>query len=172
MSKFVKEMQMQVLRDTFQDTRDLVLINPGPLDAITENKLRLDLRKQDIRLMLVKNSLARKVFGEMGVELNDCWAGPTLLAWGGDSVAGLSKALQKTFKEHKAVEFKTALADGSQVTFEQATKMPTREEAIGRVVQLILSPGANLLAKIKGPGGQLAAQIKSIADEEKPPENG
>ncbi len=168
MSKLVKEMQMNVLKETFQDVRDMVLISPGPLklNAISENKLRLDLRKKDIRLMLVKNTLARRVFGELGMELQDCWAGPTLVAWGSSSIANLSKELKDTLKPKDEKEtFKSAVADGGQVTFKQALDLSTREEAIGRVMGLILSPGGNLLGSILGPGSQLQSQIKSLGEE-------
>ena len=64
MSKVIKQMQMDSLKHTFKGVRDLVLLNVVGLGAIPENKIRLDLRKKGIRLQMVKNSLARRVFAE------------------------------------------------------------------------------------------------------------
>lgn len=165
-AKEIKKRQLGALDKTFKDVRDMVVISPSGWDAISENQTRLNLRKKDIRLQLVKNSLVRLVLGEMGINLEGCWDGPTMVAWGGTSIAGLSKELEKSFKDNKKIEFKTAVADGQQVSFEEALKMPTREEAIGRVITLLLSPASNLAGALMGPGSQLASQIKSIAEKD------
>ncbi len=116
MSKKIKQMQMNELTKTFGGVRDLVLLSLTGLDAITENKVRLDLRKKNIRLHMVKNSLARRVFGEMGINLKDVWAGPTTIAWGGSSVAELSQQIDKAFRKNDKikdkVKIKTAVAEG------------------------------------------------------------
>ncbi len=43
--------------------------------------------------------------------------------------------------------------------------MPTREQAIGQVVGLMLGAGSRLVGQIVGPGGQLASQIKTLREE-------
>ena len=45
MSKVIKQMQMDSLKDAFKGVRDLVFLNVVGLGAIPENKMRLDLRK-------------------------------------------------------------------------------------------------------------------------------
>ena len=90
--------------------------------------------QENIRLQVIKNSLARRVFGEMGIKASDpVWAGPTTVAWGATSLSELSRELDTAFKKNDKVKFKGAVAEGQEVTFEQALKMPTKAEAIGRV---------------------------------------
>ena len=60
MSKVIKQMQMNVLKNDFKDVRDLVVLNVVGLSAINTNSIRLALRKKGIRLQVVKNSLARR----------------------------------------------------------------------------------------------------------------
>ena len=44
---------------------------------------------------MVKNSLARRVFADLGIKPgDDAWAGPTVVAWGGESVAELSREVE------------------------------------------------------------------------------
>src|ERR1017187_8246689 len=147
MSKVIKQMQMDSLKDAFKGVRDLVLLNVVGLGAIPENKIRLDLRKKGIRLQMVKNSLARKVFGDMGLQIKGEWEGSTTVAWGGPSVAELSKEIDGVVKKNKV---KTAIADGQEVAFAAALKMPTRPEALGRVVMLALAPAARVAGQIVG----------------------
>jgi large subunit ribosomal protein L10 len=171
MSKQVKQMQMDVLRGAFHDVRDLVMLSASGLNAQTENQMRLALRKKNIHLHMVKNSLARRVFTDLGINLAQAWTGPTLLAWGADSLADLSKTLQPMIKKNeKAIKVKLAVAEGQQVTFQQALDMPTRTEAIGTIIGMIVGVASQIASQIVGPATQIASQIKTLS--EKKPEEG
>jgi large subunit ribosomal protein L10 len=166
MSKVIKQMELAAMKKTFDGVRDLVMMKVVGLNAIADNQVRLGLRKKGIRLQMVKNSLARRVFGEMGISMEAGWEGSTTLAWGGTSIAALSKEIETLAKKHdKFIKVKTAVADGQQVTFDLALKMPTREEAIGRVLSLALAPASRLAGQILGPGAALASQIKTLSEK-------
>jgi large subunit ribosomal protein L10 len=173
MSKQIKQMQMDALKKTFEGVRDLVLLTQSKVDAISENKMRLDLRKKNIRLHQVKNSLCRRVFNDLGIQVTSGWEGPTVLAWGGDSLADLSKTIEAYLKKNDKLKDKLkpkcAVAEGQQVTYQQALTMPTRAEAIGTILGMILSPAAQIAGQIAGPAAQIAGQIQTIS-EKKPDE--
>jgi ribosomal protein L10 len=80
MSKQIKQMQMNDLKQTFQNVRDMVVMAVSGVDAISENHIRLTLRKKNIRMQMVKNSLTRRVFDDLGVRLDGVWEGSTTLA--------------------------------------------------------------------------------------------
>ena len=175
MSKVIKQMEMDALKDTFKDVRDLVVLSIKGLDCIADHQFRAALRKKNVRLKVVKNSLTRRVFGELGLNVGDdspYWTGPTALAWGAGSVAELSRAVDGELKAPKTaaqykdkVVVKGAVADGQPVPFDRALKMPTRIEAIARVVSLALAPASRLVSQLKGPGAALASQIKTLAEK-------
>ncbi|GBD36687.1 50S ribosomal protein L10 [bacterium HR36] len=172
MSKLVKQMQMEALRKTFADVQEMVLLNIQKLDARTTTQMRLDLRKRNIRLHMVKNTLAARVFKELGLEVPEsCWVGPTIVAWGGPGIAQLAREIEqwaeriKSEKPQVIFEPKIAIVEKRSVSFEEAKRFPTREEALGRLVNLILAPAANLVAQLRGPGARLAAQIKSRTEQ-------
>src|SRR5207248_2349108 len=171
MSKLIKQMEMEALRQTFQDVRDLVVLSIRGLNSQADHGLRSALRKKNIRLKVVKNSLTRRVFGELGLNVGDdspYWLGPTALAWGAGSIAELSRELDGELRQPKnaplykdKVTVKGAIADGVPIPFERARLMPTRPEAIARVVTLALSPAARLVGQILGPASRVVGQIKS-----------
>ena len=168
MSKVIKQMQMNALKKDFDGVRDMVMLSIVGLDAIAENQIRLGLRKKGIRLQQVKNSLARRVFADMGINVGTGGEGSTTVAWGAGSVAELSKEIETIVKKYdKKMKVKTAVADGQEVTFDIALKMPTRAEAIGRVVMLALSPARRVASQIVGPASQVCGQIKGIKDSKK-----
>jgi len=155
MSKQIKQMQMGVLRQEFKDVRDMVLFNMVGVPATVENQMRLQLRKKNIRLQMVKNSLARRIFSELGVSAGEAWTGPTVLAWGADSLADLSKSLQGYITKNKNIVVKTAVAEGQPVAFADALKFPTRAEALGTIIGMIV-----------GVASQIASQIDQISKKE------
>ena len=169
MSKQVKQMEMDDLKKTFQEVRDLVAFSAAGVDCQTDNQLRLTLRKKNIRLKVVKNSLCHRVFDELGIQSDGFWAGPTTIAWGTESLSELSRTLDAEIKKNPKfkdkIKHKGAVAEGQRVTFEQALKMPTRAEAIGRVIGLVLSPAARVASQITAPAGRVAAQLKTLAEK-------
>jgi large subunit ribosomal protein L10 len=177
MSKAIKQMQIASIEDTFKTVRDLVVMSVKGLDCHADHALRAALRKKSIRLQVVKNSLTRKVFGEMGMTVGDdspYWSGPTTLAWGapGISIAEVSRAVEAELKNPKTaatykdkVAVKGAFAEGQPVKFDVALKMPTRLEAIGQIVGMILGPGSAIAGCLTGPASQIASQIQTLSEK-------
>ena len=170
MSKQVKQMQMDTLAKTFEGVRDMVVLSASGIDSTTENQIRLGLRKKNVSLLMVKNSLLRRVFTGSGITFDPgVWEGPTTIAWGAESVKDLSKeveaALLKNTKLKDKVKVKTALAEGQPVPFARALTMPTRKEAIAEIIGMILGPGSSIAAALTGPAAQVASQIQTISEK-------
>ena len=71
MSKIVKQMELDALTKTFQGVRDMVLLSSDKVGSLLEYTTRKTLREKKIRLQMVKNTLARKVFESQGVKIDD-----------------------------------------------------------------------------------------------------
>jgi large subunit ribosomal protein L10 len=168
MSKQIKQMEMDSLKKTFGEVRDLVLLSVSGVNAIAENQMRLALRKKSIRMHMVKNSLVARVFKELGINLDQHLTGPTTIAWGPAGVAELSKEIDAFVRKNAKLKPKAAVADGAVVSFDEAKRFPTRAEAIGQAMAQVLGPARQLVALLQGPGARLAGQIKAIADKAPP----
>jgi large subunit ribosomal protein L10 len=173
MSKAVKQMEYTALEKTFSGVRDLLLLTPSKIDSGLEYNFRKQLREKKVRVQMVKNSLAQRVFAANGVKLDDkVWTGTTLVAWGADSIKDLSKAVDGLIKEIEKkdpkakdkLKVKQAVADGQSVPMATALTMPTRLEAIGEIIGMILGPASAIAGCLVGPGGQVASQIATIAE--------
>lgn len=173
MSKTIKDMLVVGLRERIGDHRDILVVDYSKLDGVSANTLRLKLRKQNIRMLGVKNSLARKALGDLGLSaLEPFLSGPSTLVFGGPDIVALSKEIAKWAKDLESLQIKGGVVEGNSIGPEQVdalSKSPSREELLGKVVTLILSPGARLAAALLGGGGVVAGQIKSIADKEPEP---
>jgi ribosomal protein L10 len=168
-------MQIDALKDSFQGVRNMVLFTVKGLSAINEGNLRTALRKKQIKVRVVKNTYTRKVFAEMGIDIpanSPIWKENTAVAWGGNSIADLSKAIDGELKGPKTaalykdkLKIKTAIADGTPVPFEAALKMPTREEAIANVLGAILGAASRLVAAFQGPAAGVSGQVTTISEK-------
>lgn len=175
MSKLIKQMEMDALKSTFNGVRDIVVLSITGVNATLDHGLRNNLRKKNIKLHFVKNTLARRVLKEMGMSVSPdspYWAGPSAFAWGGPgSIAELSQAIDAELKGKAAkdlkdkVKIKGAIADGEAISFQDALKRPTLAQARSRVVGMILGPAGRLVSQITAPASQVASQIKSIGDK-------
>ncbi|QDU20317.1 50S ribosomal protein L10 [Urbifossiella limnaea] len=171
MSKKIKELELAALRKTFAGVKNYVILEPIKVDSATEFEFRKRLREKKVKTQLVKNTFLKKVFGENGIAI-DGLSGPTLLCWGAESIKELSNAVDGVVKDLKKdpkapdkFKEKTAVADGQPVTMAIAKTMPTRLEAIGDVLNAVLSAGGNIAAALTGPATQLAGILKAIEEK-------
>ena len=145
MSKYVKEMMMDQLRSDLGGNRSLLILDLKDLDAIAEHQLRRDLRKKSIRLRVLKNSLARRVFTDMGMDgLSKYLDGPSAVAWGGEGIAELAKEISHPGQDPQEARDQGGAVDGVVVGPEQVediTKLPSREVLIGQVLAPAARPG-------------------------------
>ena len=129
--------------------RKPIALDPGPQGSgrrSPSTSFRRDLRKKSIRLRVLKNSLARRVFSDMGMDgLSKYLEGPSAVAWGGEGITELAKEITAQVKTLKKPEIKGGAVDGVVVGPEQVddiTKLPSREVLIGQVIGLLAGAGA------------------------------
>jgi len=167
MSKYVKELMMNQLRSDLDGSRSLLILDLKGLDANAEHHFRRGLRKKSIRLRMLKNSLARRVFSELGMDgLSSFLDGPSAVAWGGEGIAELAKEITAQVKIFKKPEIKGGAVDGVVVGRDQVdeiTKLPSREALICQVIALVLGPARQTLALLSSPSSTLAGQLEALA---------
>ena len=168
MSKYVKELMMEQMRRDLDGTRSVLLLDLGGLDANSETQLRNDLRRKSIRIKVLKNSLAGRVFDEMGLGgLRRYLEGPSVAAWGGDGIAELAKEIFGQAKRLEKPKIKGGVVEGEVIgpdQVEDITRLPSREELIARVVSLALSPVRNVVTLANSPASRLAGQLQAIVE--------
>jgi large subunit ribosomal protein L10 len=170
MSKYVKELMMDQLRTDLDGTRSVMILDLKNLDANAEHQLRRDLRKKSIRLRVLKNSLARRVFTDLGMDgLSKYLEGPSAIAWGGEGIAELAKELSTQVKILKKPAIKGGAVDGVIVgpnQVEDITKLPSREVLIGQVLALLLGPAREALAMVSSPASTLVGQLEAFIEKQ------
>ena len=172
MSKYVKDLVAKDVARRLDGVSDALLVNVVGLDANRTVILRRELREKDIHLLVIKNSLAKRA--TEGTSLAAAFEGVTgalAMVWGGEDFVSLTKEICKLDAGRAYPEFEArgGVMDGDCLTADRVkeiSKWPNRQEQLSLLSGQILSPGANLVSQLIGPGGALASQIEKKSEEE------
>ncbi len=154
----------------FEDIDSAVVIEIRGMDANDNNAFRGELAKSNIRVTIVKNTLANKAFSGGPLEgLSPALSGPSAVVTGSDSVVQVARELVRCAKEFDALELKAAILDGEFFEGNKGVKrlsdFPTKEEAQAKVVALMLAPHKKVLGVVNAPGGQILGIVKQIQEK-------
>lgn len=171
MSKLVKNLVTEDLRKQLSGVTDALLVNVVGLDAIRTTKLRKDLRAKNIKLEVIKNSLARRA--TEGTPLAAAFQGvegTLAIVWGASDIVSLAKEITRLagLKEYEKLTARGGAMDGAKLSPEevkQVSSWPSREEQLSLLVGQILSPGAKLASQLTSLGGAVASQIKQRVED-------
>jgi large subunit ribosomal protein L10 len=171
MSKYVKELITKDLRNRLEGVEDALLVDVIGMKNEGSVKLRQRLRQKNIRLMVVKNSLARRATeGTRLAPAFETAEGTLAIVWGGEDVIALAKEVVKIseLKDFEPFKPKGGAMDGQPLTADQVaavSKWPSRTEQLSILAGQILSPGAALSAQLLSAGAKLASQIKKKSEQ-------
>lgn len=175
MSKTIKGLMMRDYRERLapgggEIGTDAMVIGVRGLKGIETTRLRADLASKKIRVLVVRNALARSVMKGTRLEpLADLLSGSSALAYGTSkdvTIIEVARELVQAAKAAPKLELKGAVLDGTlfagRQAVEELAKYPTRSEALSALVGALLGPGRSLAAQIRGPGGHVASLVKAI----------
>ena len=169
MSQKLKELIQKELKSQFAGVNDLIVVSLRGISGNDNNALRGELLDKHVRLRVVNNSLAGKVFDEAGMsELRDILRGPCAIAYGGESVVDVAKDLVEWEKKLENFAIKGGFLDGRALDADQAralSKLPTRTELQGLLVVLANSPGSKIASAIGAPAGVIAGCVKTLIEK-------
>jgi len=149
----------------------IYLLDFQRITVIQDNALRLNLRRKGISYRAAKNRLVREALKKANIAgLDSYLKGATSIMLGSAEdpmlpareIAEFHKTSPDILKA-KGISLDNSPMNGSEL--DNLARMPGKKEILGQVVSLMLSPGANLIALIKGPGAKIAGQIKALEEK-------
>jgi large subunit ribosomal protein L10 len=141
MTKTQKAEIIEVLSTEFKDAQAVVLCDYKGLSVSALEELRSIARAKDIKVQVVKNTLATialKNVDLVGIEIKDT----NIFVWGEDSVAA-SKVAVDFAKKHELFVIKSAYIDresADTAKVEAFAKLPGRDELLGMLAATWMAP--------------------------------
>ncbi len=169
MSKPLKQMMTDALRDRYAGVDSACVVDLTGLDVVSTTRFRRTLREKSMQVAVVKNSLAARAFQGTPLEpLGRSLKGPCALVTGGDSILEVARTLVAALKDFAVIRLKQAIIEGDPalMTVEEVSRLKGRLELIGEVAMLISSPGRRVAGCIAGPQARIAGCVKAIADRD------
>lgn len=144
MTRDEKTKIISALSEEFKTSDAITVCNYKGLSVPALEELRMLAREQDVKVRVVKNTLATIAFQEAkieGIELKDT----NIFVWGKDQL-NVAKVVDKFAKDSDIFTIKSAYIGGEVADVSQLTllaKMPSRDELLGMLLQVWKAPVAN-----------------------------
>jgi len=168
MTRARKQEEIEDLKGRISDSEIIILTQNKGLDAKSITDLRLEMRQNEVRFKVVKNTLAKIASkGTSAEAITDMFAGPVAMATSQDPVAAAKVAHGFAKKNKNLIVLGGVYGDMvlDEAGVKQLASMPSLDELRATIVTLIMSPARNLAGALNAPGGKIAGAVQAVADK-------
>ena len=135
--------------------------------TVTEmTTLRESAKRSGVYLRVVRNTLARRAVEGTEFEcIRDRLAGPLVLAFSRDEPGAAARVVRDYAKSNDKLIVSFVAFDGKAMdasAIEELASLPTREEAVARLMSVLLAPAARLVRTIAEPHAGLVRVVDAM----------
>lgn len=157
------------VRDRLASSAATLLTHYRGLSVTEMAELRVELRKANAELRVVKNTLARRAVADAGIEgLDELLVGPTSLVFCADDPVGPAKALKQFSKAHPDLVIRGGYLDGAVMDADEAGRLAdlaSREELLARFAGLMQGALAGFARLLQAPLAHQARLFQALFDD-------
>lgn len=171
MRKEDKTINIEQIAATIKEYGHFYLTNTATMNAAKTSDFRRECFKQDIKLLVVKNTLLKKALDSLDTDfspLYDSLKGSTSIMF--TNVANAPAKLIKDFKKKDEVPaLKAAYAEDSFYIgadqLDALIHIKSKNELIGEVIGLLQSPAKNVISALQSGGTTIHGVLKTLAEK-------
>ena len=168
-----KQQRVEELTSALKGATTYVFVATRGLTVAQDTEMRAELRKAGVKFEVIKNTVLRRVFAELGFEgLDEVFKGPTAVGYSDDLIAP-AKILAKYSKDIEPMEIKGGIIDGKVSSVDEVialSQVPEPETLQTQVAYALLFPFTKLamlvkaVAEKKEEGGEAPAAAPAEAE--------
>lgn len=152
-----------------QTAQSVVAVDYRGLNVADMTELRAEARRAGVHLQVVRNTLAQRAFqGTPYAALEPVLVGPILLAFSQSELSAAARLIQGFIKSNDKVKVK-AISLGDAVLgpdqLGRVAKLPTRSEALARLLAVMQAPISQLMRTMAEPTAKLVRTVAAIRDQ-------
>lgn len=165
-----KRAVLDEITENLRNSNAIYIAKYSGMSVADANELRGAFRKGNVFFKVYKNKLMKLAMEEVGgydaiiPTLND----QNGFAFVEEELSAPAKVLHNFIKDKKKPEFKAAIVDGEFYggdKLEALAAMKSKNEIIGDVIGLLLSPITNVVGALNAQGSNLVGAVKTIAEK-------
>lgn len=168
MSKALRRKMVEELAGKFKGQKNLVLLGTQGLTANQTVELRSQLRESQVRMRVVKNSVAIHTFKQMGVDaFEKHLSGMSAVVYGPDPLV-IAKKLAAYREKHQKPEVRAALIEGRPMNaagMAALAKLPGREQLLGSFLGTLNGAAQKLLATLNEVPRSFLGTLKAYSEK-------
>ncbi len=143
-----KKAKVAAVTEEIKNAKSIVLVNFSGISVEDDTKLRRELREAGVKYEVIKNSILRFAFKELGYDaLEEHLEGCTALASCDTDAVAPARILYNYAKKHENFQLKAGVVENRTVSAEElvdVAKLPTREVLIAIVLGTLQAPISGL----------------------------
>ena len=147
-----KQQRVEELVSELKGATTYVFVATRGLTVAQDTEMRSELRKAGVKFEVIKNTVLRRVFAELGFEgLDEVFEGPTAVGYSDDIIAP-AKVLAKFSEDFEPMEIKGGIIDGKVATIAEIvalSKVPDPTTLQTQVAYSLLFPFTKLAMLVK-----------------------
>ena len=124
-----KQAIIDEIKDKVNNSKSVLMFDYRGLTDSETKEIRNKLREQDADYKVYKNTLLKRAFDDLNINVDEHLAGPSAVAFGQDEVEVL-KVIVNAAKENSLIEIKTGIINGKvadKTTINKLASIPGRE---------------------------------------------
>ena len=172
----VKEYKLNNVKDIkerLDGARAIVLVDYKGINVEEVNKLRTNMRKENVDYFVSKNTWIKIALNQLNItSLDDYLKGPTAVAISKiDEVAPakvMKKFVETELEKKEICGFKVGLITGDvyqPAQLKQLAEMPSKEELLAKVLAGINAPASGIVGVVNGVISQVVRAIDAVAKQ-------
>ncbi len=167
-SKEKKERVAQI-RKWFEDADSLLVLKYRGLRVTEANQLRTQIRNNNARLRVLKNTLTRLALaGTPREEIIPMIDGPIAVVFTNDDIAPVAKLIRDLSRGHDELFMIGGVFQGTTITAEQMgtlATLPPRDVMVARMIGQMAAPLSGLVGVCAGPIRKMLGVLAAIAEK-------
>ena len=164
-----KKVVVEEIKQKIQDSKSVVLVKFSGLTVAEDTELRREFRKNNVEYKVLKNTLVRRAFNDLGIsDFDEDLNGPTSVAFGADETGAAKVIMEAVKKYNEKVSVKSAYVDGGKVLeagVKELALMPSKEELIAKMLGSLQAPISNFVGVLSAMPRSLVIALNAIAEK-------
>ncbi len=170
-TKETKQAVVEELVEILKNSDAVYIAGYKGINVKSVNALRNAFRKEGLAYKVYKNTLVKRAMQEVGGydSAFHLLEEQNAFIFVKEELGKPAKVLKDFLKDNKLPQFKGALIDGAFFdgdSLDTLSSLKTKNEVIGDILGLLLSPMSNVVSALQAQGSNILGAVKTIAEKE------